>query len=85
MTLPQKVVALSGEGHVDAATVGEAASRLEGCQRCNPAGSDLPLDWVLEEVTVRTGMVDFMMVEAAKCPTCRKEVSEKSLVERKDD
>ena len=30
-------------------------------------------------------MVDIMMVESARCPNCKREISEKTLVERKDD
>ena len=44
--------------------------------------AELPFDWVLSEVTGRSGMVEFVMLETAKCPNCREEISEKTLVER---
>ena len=68
---------------VDAAKVREAESKIEGREHCHPDDADVCFDWVLAEVTGRSGMVDFVMVEMARCPTCRKEVSEKTLVEPK--
>ena len=41
----------------------------------------LPFDWILSQVTSRSGMMDFMMVETAKCPNCKREIGEKTLVE----
>ncbi len=38
-------------------------------------------DWILGEVTGRSGMVDFLMSEPAKCPKCFRGVTEKTLVE----
>lgn len=66
---------------VDAARIRDAASRIDGCEHCHPDDTEIPFDWVLQEVTGRDGMVDFMMVEIAKCPNCRGEISGKTLVE----
>ena len=63
------------------ANVREAESKIEGCEYCHPDDADVCFDWILAEVTGRTGMVDFMMVETARCPSCRQAVSEKTLVE----
>ena len=52
-----------------------------GCEGCHPDDAELPFDWILSEVTGRSGMVDFMMLEIAKCPNFRQKVSEKTLVE----
>ena len=66
---------------VDAAQIRQAVSKIEGCEHCHPDDSELPFDWILERVTGRSGMVDFMMVVTARCPNCRREISEKTLVE----
>ena len=66
---------------VGAAQIREAESKIEGCEHCHPDDAELPFDWILEQVTGRSGMVDFMMVETAKCPNCRLEISEETLVE----
>ena len=31
-----------------------------GCEHCQPDEADQPFDWVLSEVTGRSGMVDFL-------------------------
>ena len=64
---------------MDAAEIREAESKIEGCQHCHPDDAELPLDWILQEVTGRRGMVDFMMLEEAHCP--RHVVTERTLVE----
>lgn len=66
---------------VDAAKIREAESKIEGCEHCHPDDAELLFDWILEKVTGRSGMVDFMMVEMARCPNCKREVTEKTLVE----
>ena len=38
---------------------------------------------VLQEVTRRGEMVDFMMLETAKCPNCKQTLTEKTLIEPK--
>ena len=62
--------------------VREAESKIEGCEHCHPDDSELPFDWVLERVIGKSGMVDFMMVETARCPNCKREIGEQTLVER---
>ena len=63
--------------------VRDAEQKIEGCEHCHPDDSELPFDWVLQQVTGRGGMVDFVMVETARYPNCRKEISENTLVEPK--
>ncbi len=60
-----------------------AERKIAGCEHCHPDDSELPFDWLLGEVTGRPGMVDLVMAETARCPSCRKEISEKTLVEPK--
>ena len=66
---------------VGAAQIREAERKIEGCEHCHPDDSELPFDWILQQVTGKSGMVDFMMVETARCPNCRREVTEKTLVQ----
>ena len=66
---------------VGAAQIREAASRIDGCEHCRLDEAEIPFDWILSEVTGRSGMVDFLMTEPAKCPRCFREVTEKTLVE----
>ena len=66
---------------VDVDQVREAERRIEGCEHCHPDESDLPLDWLLEEVTGRTGMVEFLMSVTAKCPNCTHPLNEKTFVQ----
>jgi len=57
---------------VDVAKVREDESKIECCEHCHPDDAEIPFDWILEKVTGRSGMVDFMMLETAKCPNCSK-------------
>ena len=66
---------------VDAAQVHEAEGKIEGCEHCHPDDSEIPLDWILQEVTGKGGMVDFLMLETAKCPNCNQTLTEKTSIE----
>ena len=68
---------------VDPAKVREAESKIECCEHCHPDDAEIPFDWILEKVTGRSGMVDFMMLETAKCPNCKQTLTEKTLIEPK--
>ena len=73
---------------MDVVTVGleqvrAAERKIAGCEHCHPDDSELPFDWVLQKVTGSDSMVDFVMAEEARCPNCRKEINEKTLVEPK--
>ena len=58
-----------------------AELRIESCKLCHPDDADLPFDWILEQITGTGGMVDFVMLETARCPTCKQPLTEKTLVE----
>ena len=47
---------------------------------CETEKLSLPFDWIHQKVTGRNGMVDFMMLEKAKCPTRMQPLTEKILV-----
>ncbi len=56
---------------VDPTQVRQAESQIECCEKCHPDDAEIPFDWILAEVTGRSGMVDFLILETAHCPNCR--------------
>ena len=76
-TLEQQNVIL-----VDAAALRESEKLIESCEHCHPDDADIPFDWILDRVTGSDPSVtDYIMGEPAKCPNCRREILEKTLVE----
>jgi hypothetical protein len=68
---------------VDAATLREAERLIESCEGCNPEGAEIPFDTILDRVTGSDPSVtDYVLEQPAKCPNCRHDVLEKTLVER---
>ena len=68
---------------VDAAQVREPERKIEGCEHCHPEDAEIPFDWIFQKVTDTGGIVDFMMLETAKCPNCKQTWTKKTLVEAK--
>ena len=67
---------------VDAATLRESEKRIESCERCHPDDADIPFDWILDRVTGSDPSVtDYILEEPAKCPNCRREILEATLLE----
>ena len=67
---------------IDAATLHEAEKFIESCEHCNPEGAEIPFDNVLDRVTRSDPSVtDYVLESAAKCPNCKREILEKTLVE----
>jgi len=62
----------------------KAEQQIESCEHCHPANAEIPFDWLLAEVTGRRGVVEFVLAEAVRCPNCKHEITEKTLVEPKD-
>jgi len=58
--------------------------QIESCEHCHPADAEIPFDWLLAEVTGRRSAVEFVLTEPARCPNCKHEITEKTLVEPKD-
>jgi hypothetical protein len=56
-------------------------SKSESCEHCHSADAEIPFDWRLAEVTGRRGAVEFVLTEPARCPNCKHETAEKTLVE----
>ena len=70
---------------VDAAVVRRAEKEIEYCEHCHPNDVQIPFDAILAEVTGRSGGCEFILSEPARCPICKHSVTEKTLVDRKDD
>lgn len=66
---------------VEPAAIREAESRIVGCERCGPKGSEILFDSILADVLDKHGAFEFVLTEPAKCPNCRGEIAEKTLVE----
>ena len=65
-------------------TLRRAEREIVFCEHCHPHDSELPFDWLLTEVTGERGPYEFILDELARCPNCKAEISEKTLVEPKD-
>jgi uncharacterized protein with PIN domain len=67
---------------VNASTLREAEQRIESCEHCNPEGAEIPFDVILDRITGSDPSVtDYILEQPAKCPNCRREILEKTLVE----
>jgi uncharacterized protein with PIN domain len=67
---------------VDAATLRQAERLIESCEHCNEESAEIPFDNILDRVTGSDPTVtDYILEVPAKCPKCRREVLEKTLVE----
>jgi hypothetical protein len=67
---------------IRAGTLREAERRIGSCEHCNPDEADIPFDWILDRVTGSDSKVtDYILEEPAKCPRCRRDVLEKTLIE----
>jgi hypothetical protein len=76
-TSEQQIVVL-----VNAATLRKAEKLIECCKPCNPEGAEIPFDNILDRVTGSDPSVtDYVLEQPAKCPNCRREILEKTLVE----
>jgi hypothetical protein len=66
----------------DAVTLRKAERLIESCEHCHPDDADNPFDWILDRVTGPDPTVtDYILEAPAKCPNCRREIFEKTLVE----
>ena len=61
-----------------------AEKEIESCEHCHPVDAEIPFDWLLAEATGKRGPYEFMLGELARCPNCKHEITEKTLVEPKD-
>ena len=76
-TPEQQIVVL-----IDAATLRKAEQLLESCEYCNREAAEIPFDHILDRVTGSDPSVtDYILERSAKCPNCRREILEKTLIE----
>ena len=76
-TPEQQIVVL-----VDAAPLRKAERLIESCEACSTEGAEIPFDNILDRVTGSDPSVtDYILESPAKCPNCRREICEKTLIE----
>jgi hypothetical protein len=76
-TPEQQVVVL-----VESATLRQAERLIESCEHGNEEDAQTPFDNILDRVTGSDpSETDYILEAPAKCPNCRREVLEKTLVE----
>jgi hypothetical protein len=69
---------------VDSPTVKKAEQRIESCEHCHRNDAEIPFDWILAEVTGKRGPYEFILGEPGRCPNCRHDITEKTLIEPKN-
>jgi len=62
-----------------------AEQQIESCEHCHPADAEIPFDWLLAGVTGNRGPYEFILGELARCPNYKHEITEKTLVEPKEN
>jgi hypothetical protein len=71
---------------VGGATVASALQMVLSCEHCHPDEAQIPFDWILDRVTGRCGSTtDYILTEPGRCPSCKHEITEKTLVELTDE
>ena len=67
---------------INTATLRKAEKLIESCEHCNSEGPGIPFDNILDRVTDSDPSVtDYILETPAKCPNCRGEILEKTVVE----
>jgi hypothetical protein len=67
---------------VNAARLRGAERLIESCEACNPEGAEIPFDAILDRVNRSDPSVtDYILESPARCPNCRYDILEKTLVE----
>ena len=66
---------------LEPSAIRQAESKIAGCERCRNDESDIPFNLVIADVLEKHGAFDFILSESGRCPNCRAELSEKTLVE----
>jgi hypothetical protein len=66
---------------INSQTAANAVLQVGGCEGCNPQEAEIPFDWILDRVTGRDSAVtDYILEAPGRCPYCRREIREKTLV-----
>jgi len=69
---------------IDYAIAKTAEQQIESCEYCHPTDAEIPFDCILADVTGKRGAYEFMLSEPARCPNCKYDITEKTLVEPND-
>jgi hypothetical protein len=69
---------------VDPVAAKKAQEQIEFCEHCHPNDAEIPFDFLLGHVTGKHGAYEFILSESARCPNCKNDVIEKTLVSPKD-
>jgi len=60
----------------------EAERLIASCEHCNLDDAEIPFDNILDRVTgSEPSVTDYVLEHPAKCPSCTREILEKTLVE----
>ena len=66
---------------VDTVTVRKAQRLIDSCEHCNSEGAQMTFDYILDCITCSDPrFTDYLLEGPAKCPNCRRNVLEKTLV-----
>lgn len=67
---------------IDSATLRKAERQILSCELCDPGAAEIPFDNLLDAITGSDSSVtDYILAEPGKCPRCKGELREKTLVE----
>ena len=67
---------------VERSTIRNAERLIESCEACNPEGTEIPFDAILDRVTGSNPRVtDYLLESPAGCRNCHRDITEKTLVE----
>ena len=67
---------------IHATNLHEAERLIESYEHCNPEGAEIPFDNILDRITGSDPSVtDYVLERPAKCPNCKREILEKTLIE----
>jgi len=67
---------------IETVTLREAECLIQSCEACNPKSAQIPFDYILDQVTGSDpSLTDYILQKPAKCPNCRRDILEKTLIE----
>jgi hypothetical protein len=65
---------------IEESTLRQAEQLIESCEQCNPE-AEIPFDSILDHITgSNSAITDYLLERPAKCPYCRRNVLERTLV-----
>src|SRR5262245_34478175 len=71
---------------VDEEMLRQAQRQIRSCETCTPNMAQIPFDWVLDKLTGNNpSTTDYVLSKPATCPRCQGSISEKTLVDLRDD